>query len=157
VPRQTQQRPNGQPPSAAETAAFDAAWDEFFGAIRRARSRFVREAGGLTLPQYHLLTALAERSPRTVGELAEHAAIAPPTATRMLDGLERAGMVERRQSAADRRAVEIELTSEGKRVVGRKRARIAAKRRALFESLAPGEREQAERLLLRLGDLIDEL
>jgi DNA-binding MarR family transcriptional regulator len=53
--------------------------------------------------------------------------------------------------------VEIELTEEGKRVVRRKRARIAAKRRALYESLDPAEREQAEWLLRRLAGLIAEL
>ena len=75
----------------------------------------------------------------------------------MLDGLARAGFVERRTSSADRRVVEIDLTEAGGRVVRRKRARMAAKRRALYDSLAPAEREQAERLLRRLAGLIEEL
>ena len=75
----------------------------------------------------------------------------------MLDGLVRAGIVERRPSSSDRRVVEIALTDEGKRIVRRKRSRIAAKRRALYDSLEPDEREQAERLLLRLAGLIEEL
>jgi DNA-binding MarR family transcriptional regulator len=143
----------------AASTDFDAAWEEFFASIRRARARFAREvdAGDLTLSQYHLLAALAAHSPRTVGELAENAGVAPPSATRMLDGLERAGVVERRPSRADRRVVEVELTDEGKRIVRRKRASFGAKRRALYDSLAPEEREQAERLLRRLAGLIDEL
>jgi MarR family transcriptional regulator, organic hydroperoxide resistance regulator len=136
---------------------FDAAWDRFFDSIRRARARGVREVGELTFSQLHLLTALADRSPRSVGELAELAGVAAPTATRMLDGLARAGVVERRPSSSDRRVVEIFLTDEGRRIVRRKRSRIAAKRRELHDSLAPGERAQAERLLGRLADLMDEL
>ena len=144
---------------ATAPADFDAAWEHFFGAIRRARARAAREIGSgeLTLSQYSLIVALTERSPRPVGELAELAGVAAPTATRMLDGLARAGFVERRTSSADRRVVEIDLTEAGRRVVRRKRARMTAKRRALYESLAPAEREQAERLLRRLAGLIEEL
>ena len=150
MPVRTSTRPD------ADQAAFDIAWDRFFESIRRARALAVREHGELTLSQFHLLAALADRSPRSVGELAELASVAPPTATRMLDGLVRAGIVERRPSSTDRRVVEIFLTDEGKRIVRRKRADIASKRRSLYESLAPDEREQAERLLHRLADLMEE-
>ena len=145
-----------QPP-LDERAGFDSAWEQFFESIRRARARAAREHGELSMSQFHLLGALADRSPRPVGELAELAGVAAPTATRMLDGLVRAGIVERRPSSSDRRVVEIALTEEGKRIVRRKRSRIAAKRRALYDSLEPDEREQAERLLLRLAGLIEEL
>ena len=137
--------------------AFDSAWDDFFESIRRARVRAAREHGELTMSQFHLLGALADRSPRSVGELAELAGVAPPTATRMLDGLVRAGIVERRASSSDRRVVEIELTVEGKRIVRRKRSRIATKRRSLYDSLDPDEREQSAQLLRRLAGLIEEL
>ena len=83
---------------------FDAAWEAFFRAARRARTRWPADrAGGLTLPQYFLLQPLLDGSPHGVGELAEAAGVAGPTATKMLDGLERGGMVERRASTTDRR------------------------------------------------------
>ena len=144
-------------PEVDAREGFDSAWEEFFESIRRARARAAREHGELSMSQLHLLGALADRSPRSVGELAELAGVAAPTATRMLDGLVRAGIVERHASSSDRRVVEIELTEEGKRIVRRKRSRIASKRRALFESHEPDEREQATHLLRRLAGLIEEL
>jgi DNA-binding MarR family transcriptional regulator len=150
-------------PAAASPAApprsFDSALDEFFGAIRRSRARAAQQvgAGELTLAQFQLLGAFADASERTVGELAEAAAVAGPTATRMLDGLERSGIVERRSSAEDRRVVAVRLTEKGRRLVERKRRLVAEKRRALYDSLSPSERRQAERLLRRLAAVIEEL
>jgi DNA-binding MarR family transcriptional regulator len=138
--------------------AFDAAWDDFFAAIRRARARAARESGGeLTIPQYLLLAALLERADQPVGELAAAAEVSHPTATRMLDSLERAGVVERRHSNDDRRVVSVRLTRKGRRVLERKRASISSKRRALYESLDEAEREHAEHLLRRLAEAIEEL
>jgi MarR family transcriptional regulator, organic hydroperoxide resistance regulator len=140
-------------------ASFTSALEEFFSAVRRSRARAAREAGTgeLTLSQYQLLAALAERPERPVGELAEAAAMATPTATRMLDGLERAGIAERRHSSSDRRVVTVRLTAKGRRLMKRKQEVVDAKRRALFHSLSPSERRQVERLLRRLAGVIEEL
>jgi DNA-binding MarR family transcriptional regulator len=150
-------------PSTAEPdrlpATFVAALEEFFSAVRRSRARAAREAGAgeLTVSQYQLLSDLAEGCERSVGELAEAAAVTTPTATRMLDGLVRAGVAERRQSTTDRRVVTVTLTAKGQRLMKRKQAVVDAKRRALFESLTPSERRQVERLLGRLASVIEEL
>jgi MarR family transcriptional regulator, organic hydroperoxide resistance regulator len=142
----------------ASVAAFDAAWDEFFGALRRARGRAVgRQRGGLSLSQYHLLRPLEDRADLPVGELALAAGVSSPTATRMLDVLERSGLVVRRRSEADRRMVGVRLTSSGRRLLARKRLQVAERRLELFNSLAPGERRHAGRLLMRLAGLIEEL
>jgi MarR family transcriptional regulator, organic hydroperoxide resistance regulator len=142
----------------AAPATFEAAWDGFFAAIRRARVRAAREPGGeLTIPQYQLLAALGERPGQPVGELAAAAEISHPTATRMLDSLERSGVIERRHSQDDRRVVSVRLTRKGRRLLERKRALISEKRRALYESLDESEREQAEHLLRRLAQAIEEL
>jgi DNA-binding MarR family transcriptional regulator len=101
--------------------------------------------------------ALGEMPHRPVGELAEAAGIAAPTATRMLDGLERAAIVRRTPSTEDRRVVTVQLTPKGRRLLERKRKRVEERRRALYDSLSPPEREQAERLLHRLAVLMDEL
>ena len=147
-------------PSSADHGyeRFDAAYDAFLKAMRRSRGRVSRERQlTLTMSQYHLLEALSEEPDLTVRALAEAAGVASPTATRMLDGLQRDGIVERRPSASDRRAVSVSLTDTGRRLVAQKRALVGERRRALYESLDPGEREQAERLLRRLAEAIDEL
>ena len=142
-----------------ELARFGAAWDEFFGAVRRAKGRAAREAGAgaLTLSQYQLLAALGELHERPVGELAEAVGVAPPTATRMVDCLERTDIVERRNSTEDRRVVTVRLTPHGRRLLRQKQELVSEKRRTLWLSLSPEEREQAEHLLRRLADIVEEL
>ena len=145
----------------ATRAEFDAAWTEFFGAIRRARGRAAREVEreGLSLAQFGLLFSFVELERGDVlpvGALAEGAGIAQPTATRMLDGLERQGIVERRPSTADRRSVEVELTARGRRLLNRKRKLVDEKRRAVFESLEAADRESAARLLRTLAAAIED-
>jgi DNA-binding MarR family transcriptional regulator len=147
------------PRTVGPPATFEAALDEFFGAVRRSRARAAKQvgAGELTQSQFQLLGAFADAAERQVGELAEAAGVAAPTATRMLDGLERAGIVERRPSDSDRRAVTVRLTAKGRRLTDRRRQLVAEKREALYASLSPSERRQVERLLRRLAAVIEEL
>lgn len=140
---------------------FELAWDEFFGAIRRARGRAAAEAEaeGLSLAQYQLLYSFLERGlddSVPVGALAESAGIAQPTATRTLDGLERQGVVERRPSTEDRRSVTVHLTARGRRLLDRKRQLVEAKRHATLQSLDPTDREAAVRVLRALAAAIDQ-
>jgi DNA-binding MarR family transcriptional regulator len=135
---------------------FSAGWESFFRATRRLRARAGRFPGELTLPQYHLLEALRENSELPVGELADRAGVAPPTATRMLDCLARDGFVERRHSESDRRSVLVSLTDRGEAAVENAHDVIEAWRREVFERLQPEEREPAARLLARLAEVLEE-
>jgi len=137
---------------------FSGAWEEFFRAVRRARGRANARppADGVSLAQYHLLAPLEAGEGRTVRALALAAGVAPPTATRMLDGLERDGLVTRTPSATDRRCVEVALTAEGRRAVGVTAAAIADARARIAGSLDADEREQAAALLRRLTAIVEE-
>jgi DNA-binding MarR family transcriptional regulator len=142
-------------------AEFDAAWDEFFGSIRRARGRAAQVAGreGLSLAQFQLLYAFVEgdgAEQLAVGVLAERGGVAQPTATRILDALERDDIVERRPSEDDRRSVVVSLTDEGRRLLNRKHKLVEAKRTAVFESLDPDDRERAPHLLRALAAAIED-
>ena len=140
-----------------EVAAFAAALDDFRRASSRARGRLAAD-GDLTLSQFHLLEPLlAAEAPLGVGELAGAAGVSAPTATRMLAGLERDALVERRACTRDRRVVRVGLTETGAERMARKRERIQARNEELFRSLEPGERAQAARLLERLAAAIEEL
>jgi DNA-binding MarR family transcriptional regulator len=142
---------------SSEVAAFAAALDDFRRASGRARGRLASE-GDLTLSQYHLLEPLlSAQAPLGVGELACAAGVSAPTATRMLAGLEREALVERRSCTRDRRVVRVGLTPEGEERMTRKRDRIRARHEDLFRSLEPGERAQAARLLERLAAAIEGL
>ena len=139
-------------------ARFSAAWESLFRTTRRLRARahvFAGEAG-MSLPQYQLLAPLRDTAEVPVGELAEAAGVAPPTATRMLDCLARDGYVTRRHSETDRRSVLVSLTTDGERAVEKAHGFVEGWRRDVFERLAPGEREQAIVALERLTEVLEE-
>jgi DNA-binding MarR family transcriptional regulator len=139
------------------TDQFAAAWETFFRTTRRLRARAGKQnLGGLSLAQYQLLQPLRDADELTVGVLAEGAGVAAPTATRMLDCLERDGHVTRRHSENDRRAVLIALTPSGRDAVDAAHAEVSAWRRRVFEALEPAEREQAAALLTRLSRVMEE-
>jgi MarR family transcriptional regulator, organic hydroperoxide resistance regulator len=144
-----------------EVEAFTAGLDDFTRALRTARGRFNRAplVPELSASQFHLLEPLATNpGPLPMCALAEAAAVAPPTASRMLDGLVKRGIAERTRSEdGDRRRVEISLTAEGRKLVAAKRMRIAEAREQVFDRLSPGERRAAARLLHSLAAAIDDL
>jgi DNA-binding MarR family transcriptional regulator len=137
---------------------FLAAFDAFAQAVRRARGARAADPGrGLTLSQYGLLEPLADRADARVSELAEQAGVAPSTASRMLDALERRGIVARKREAQDRRGVAVALTRDGAEALSREHDWLRARQRDFFKSLPADERALAPELLRRLAALIDEL
>ncbi|WP_353807791.1 MarR family winged helix-turn-helix transcriptional regulator [Agromyces sp. SYSU T00194] len=68
---------------------------------------------GLTHPQYLVMLALWERSPRSLTELAGELAMEPPTLSPLVKRLESQGLVERRRRASDERVLDISLTADG--------------------------------------------
>ncbi|HSC02709.1 MAG TPA: MarR family transcriptional regulator [Solirubrobacteraceae bacterium] len=137
---------------------FLAGFDALAQAVRRARGANGHAAdGGLTLSQYGLLEGLANRRPARVQELAEAAGISASTATRILDALERRGIVRRTRSSEDRRAVAVSLTERGGDLLRAEEDWLRGRQRAFYTSLPEAERELAPDLLVRLAALIDEL
>jgi MarR family transcriptional regulator, temperature-dependent positive regulator of motility len=65
----------------------------------------------LSPPQAFMLRTLIARPGLLQGELAEALTISRPTATRLVDGLERKGLVRRATSASDRRECSIQPTA----------------------------------------------
>lgn len=75
--------------------------------------RPVLEPLGLTHPQYLVMLALWERSPRTATDIAGVLLLEPATLTPLLRRLETAGLVTRERSARDIRALDVKLTPAG--------------------------------------------
>jgi DNA-binding MarR family transcriptional regulator len=135
---------------------FDLAWETFLRVSRRARGRAAQQQhGGLSLAQYPLVDALAD-GPLTCGAVAEFAGVSAPTATRMLDGLERDGLVVREHDRADRRRVVVTLTPAGGKALRVKRAARSKARARIAARLTPEQREQATEILMRLAEVVDE-
>ncbi|WP_460774043.1 MarR family winged helix-turn-helix transcriptional regulator [Microbacterium sp. GXF7504] len=76
--------------------------------------RPVLEPLGLTHPQYLVMLALWERSPRSLGELAAELAMEPATLSPLVKRLEAQGRVTRARRVGDERVLEIALTEEGR-------------------------------------------
>jgi DNA-binding MarR family transcriptional regulator len=75
--------------------------------------RPILEPLGLTHPQYLVMLALWERSPRNSHEISDALYLEPATLSPLLKRLETAGLVARRKGVADERTLSIELTSAG--------------------------------------------
>ncbi len=80
---------------------------------------------GITVREYCVLMKAAETE-RTQNVIAELAGLDKTTMVVTLDGLEQAGLAERRVSSSDRRARVIGVTARGKKVLGRAYGVVAA-------------------------------
>jgi DNA-binding MarR family transcriptional regulator len=76
--------------------------------------RPVLEPLGLTHPQYLVMLALWERSPRRVRDIADALLLEPATLSPLLKRLEAAGLVTRVRNASDERALDVTLTERGR-------------------------------------------
>ena len=68
---------------------------------------------GLTHPQYLVMLALWESSPRTVRDIGETLLLEPATVSPLLKRLEVAGLVTRERNAHDERSLDVTLTAAG--------------------------------------------
>ena len=75
--------------------------------------RPVLEPLGLTHPQYLVMLALWEESPRSLGALAAELAMEPATLSPLVKRLEAQGRVARTRRTDDERVLDIALTEEG--------------------------------------------
>jgi DNA-binding MarR family transcriptional regulator len=99
--------------------------------------------------QFRTLRHLA-RGGTTSADLAEHLAVTPPTISRLVDGLERKGLVQRVSLESDRRQVRLDLTDAGRAIL-REFQRKASKRiQHLVDQLTPAEQRLLERSLTSL-------
>ncbi len=69
---------------------------------------------GMTPSQAFMLRVVLEKPGMAQSQLAEEMAIARPTATRALDGLERLGLIERQPGQTDLREVAVQPTKKGR-------------------------------------------
>src|SRR5437667_5602356 len=91
------------------------------------RLRVEDKAMGLSGPRTSALSVIVFRGPVTMSALAEAEQVRPPTMTRLIDGLERRGLVRRVSHAADGRVQLVEATAAGKRLLNTGRARRVAR------------------------------
>lgn len=97
------------------------------------------EAAGLSAPQLSALSVVVFAGPLTVGELAEAEQVRPPTISRLVQRLERDGLVTREPDLTDRRVVRVRATRAGERVLEEGRARRVAALARQVEDIPEGD------------------
>jgi MarR family 2-MHQ and catechol resistance regulon transcriptional repressor len=110
----------------------------------------LRESG-LTESRFGALEALHHLGPMLQKELASKLLCSPGNLTTVIDNLERDGLVERRRSPKDRRAVMVHLTPDGRKLIEELFPRHAAAIVDWFSVLSAEEQLHLSEALRRLG------
>lgn len=123
---------------------------------RRLRSERDPENEQISVGQLSVLGILARLGECTVGELAAHERVQPPSMTRTVNCLEEGGYVERRPHEIDRRQVVVALSEQGRAAVAAERRRRDAWLARQLRELTPEERSvlrQAAPIIERLANV----
>ncbi len=144
------------PPALAPLEEFARSFKSAMAAVRRLRGRETHRPGELSYAQYGLLFGLAHGGALAAHELADAADLSPATVAQMLEGLERAGLVQRVRSARDKRVVETSLTERGRTVVERRRKHFEPRWRAALDEFSTRDLLIAAAVLDRVRDMFDD-
>src|SRR6476661_342583 len=123
-------------------------------AITRTARRLRQEAGSDLGPSQTAALATIERhGPLSPSEVADRERIKRPTATRIVRHLQAAGLLERVRDPEDGRASILTITSEGRSLLRRLRAR----KTAYLAQRLDGLDEEDRRTLERAAELLEEM
>jgi DNA-binding MarR family transcriptional regulator len=128
---------------------------ELLAAQRRLRGREAQRPGAISFSQHAVLRVLVDGDEHSAGELATAADLTPASITKMLDGLSRAGFLERVRDESDRRRVGVRITEAGRREFAAKEEQIRAAWDAELEGASEEELEAMIVALQRMAALFD--
>jgi len=148
---ETTSRQAPRPPARPARAVADRLHSAAIHLLRRLRVE--DKAMGLSGPRTSALSVIVFRGPVTMSALAEAEQVRPPTMTRLVDGLERRGLVRRVSHAEDGRVQLVEATAAGKRLLNTGRARRVARLMRDIEHLSGED----QRVLARAAELMESL
>ena len=112
------------------------------------------DASGISAPRLSALSVVVFGGPLTLGQLASAEQVRPPTMSRIVTGLEREGLVQRKSAARDARLTLIHATSRGRKVLLAGRDRRVRTLQSALEKLRPTELAKLARLSHLLTELI---
>jgi DNA-binding MarR family transcriptional regulator len=122
--------------------------------VTRLARRLRQEAGaGLTPSQLSALAVIANHGPLSLGSLAEHERLAPPSITRLVKKLAEQGLVVRTTDPADRRIATVMTSEHGEALLAESRRRKTAWLTNRIEVLGDDDRRRLAEAL----DVLDRL
>ena len=131
-----------------------------FVALQRAAARLMDGVAELLKPfglrpaQYNVLRILRGAHPEQLNcrQVAARMMTREPDLTRLLDRLEKAGLVQRVRQPSDRRVVRVGITPAGLKLLGQLDQPMLALHRCQFSPLGEGRTATLVRLLRRLAE-----
>lgn len=105
---------------------------------------------GLRAADYLVLAGLANAMGDTASAMCSFISHDPGAMTRKIDALEEKGLVRRVRSTADRRAIRLELTAEGKATYGKALTVAVATVNRFLNGFSKSEVRQLEHMLKRM-------
>jgi DNA-binding MarR family transcriptional regulator len=132
------------PPAAAAPPAAGIDPVEVAGRLRMSAFRLTRllrqqDTEGLPPTLSAALSTVNREGPLTLGELAAHEHVAPPSVTKAVEKLVGLGLVARTPDATDRRVVRVRITPAGRRRLTQNRTRRTAWLAARLRDLSPAD------------------
>ena len=115
--------------------------------MRRHRTR------GLSVPQFRTLVLLDRYPSASLSLVAENLGSALPTASRMVAGMVRKGLIRREACAADRRQVSLVLSAKGRSAFEAARHETQNEVALKVSRLTPAQRGTVAEAMRLLGDL----
>jgi DNA-binding MarR family transcriptional regulator len=133
--------------------------DELITAVDRLTSLTTQDLlrAGVTLAQGRALSALFDRGPQRITDLARSEHVSQPAMTSLVSSMERRGLVSRTPDARDGRAVMVALTPAGQRVIAPLRAARVAAIREHLERLPAGDVERLAEFVPALDRLVERM
>lgn len=142
-----------------ELEEFQRAWTELINAAIHAQTRSGhghRDGAELTLTQALLMDAVRGMDGPSVGAVAQVVGVSSPSATRMIQQLERRGLLARRRSERDERSTVVTVTEEGEQALALSRRHMEGKQRKVFDAIRPAMRPMVITLLQDLREALDD-
>jgi DNA-binding MarR family transcriptional regulator len=123
-------------------------------AIHLLRKLRREDAGGLNAPRLSALSVIVFGGPVTLGDLAAAEQVRPPTMTRIVNALEKQGLVARRQNAKDGRSTDLSATPAGKKLLMAGRARRVHALATQIATLSPEEQSVLQKATVILKEIV---
>ena len=107
----------------------------------------------LSVPQFRTLVYAGMHEGATLSDLADHLGLMPPAASKIVDGLVSASLLERRANRTDRRRIWLALTSQGQNEMQNTRQVARECLAEMFASLTKDECRQISQAMQQLRKL----